>query len=79
MSETEGQFCVRTESFQSLIGTSAKKQYRLTDEEMDTLQYEENINPFTRHTSKVFSLPKVQALSMRKHGKLPDTVLHELH
>ncbi|KAK0194623.1 hypothetical protein F5146DRAFT_444972 [Armillaria mellea] len=46
---------------------------------MDTLQYEEDFNPITRGTSKVFSLPKVQALSVRKYGNLPDTVLDELH
>ncbi|PBK90724.1 hypothetical protein ARMGADRAFT_1014409 [Armillaria gallica] len=62
-----------------VLKTEAKKQYKLDDKEMDTLQYEEHYNPITRHKSKVFSLPKVQALSMRKHGRLPDTVLHELH
>ncbi|SJL10712.1 uncharacterized protein ARMOST_14105 [Armillaria ostoyae] len=67
------------DNMHSLTETSAKKQYKLNDKEMDTLQYEEDYNPITRHKSKVFSLPKVQALSMRKHGKLPDTVLHELH
>ncbi len=78
MLKTEGHFALSV-SFQSLIETSAKNQYKLNDKEMDTLQYEEHYNPITRHKSKVFSLPKVQALSMRKHGRLPDTVLHELH
>ncbi|KAK0484495.1 hypothetical protein IW261DRAFT_841064 [Armillaria novae-zelandiae] len=62
-----------------VLKTEAKKQYKLNEQEMDTLQYEEHYNPTTRHKSKVFSLPQVQALSTRKHGKLPDTVSHETH
>ncbi len=51
----------------------AKKQYKLNDRDMGTLEFERRISN-NGNNMKLYLVPKVQGLCRRKHGKLPDTV-----
>ncbi|KAK0440563.1 hypothetical protein EV421DRAFT_1815750 [Armillaria borealis] len=51
----------------------AKKQYKLNDEDLKALTYEQQVSG-SGYLMKLYSIPQVQHVCRRKHGELPDTV-----
>lgn len=61
------------ENIPTITKGNAKKQYKLNDRDMDTLEFERRMSN-NGYNMKLYSVPKVQGLCRRKHGKLPNTV-----
>ncbi|KAK0218654.1 hypothetical protein IW262DRAFT_1046656 [Armillaria fumosa] len=51
----------------------AKKQYKLNDEDLKALAYEQQVSG-SGYLMKLYSIPRIQDVCRRKHGELPDTV-----